>query len=161
MTDRLTQWLAILANLYGPYRAEAASVFKTYVPMLARDFTTDALTGSSAAHVARQCPSVPTYGKLCTALAEWWQDNRPRAVALPPPAPEPWAKDQLTEEARAAAIAHVKAKYAHEIQAFMNDTKPPPSKPGHLARPLLAASYAAAGMKGPAYLMPYLTENAE
>jgi hypothetical protein len=158
MSDRLTQWLAILANLYGPYRAEAAQVFKTYAPMLNRDFTPDAFTGSSAAHVARQCPSVPTYGKLCAALAEWWQDNRPRAVALPPPAPEPWAKDALTEETRAAAIAAVKAKYADQIEAFTADTKPPPSKPGHLARPILAASYQAAGMTVPAYLKPHLAD---
>jgi hypothetical protein len=155
MTDPLKQWLAVLANLYGPYRAEAAAAFNTYVPMLKRDFTHEAFTPQSAAHVARQCPSVPTYGKLCTALAEWWQDNRPQAPRLPAPAPatDP-ERDQwraMSEEARDAAIAAVKAKYGplQRYQPAPDATPPKPIKARPLKPEELAAARAAQGIRIP------------
>ena len=117
MSDRLTQWLAILANLYGPHRAEAAAAFKTYAPMLGREFPTDALTGSSALHVATECPSVPTFGKLSQALREWWKIHQPYVPRIAPPAqpldPEREEWRAMPPEAKAAAIAAIKAKYAN------------------------------------------------
>jgi hypothetical protein len=58
---------------------DAQAKAAAYVPMLAREFRTEAFTVASLAAVARACKFFPSFGELTTALSAWWEDNAPTA----------------------------------------------------------------------------------
>jgi hypothetical protein len=145
------QWCQSLGVLsaVSMSRQDAEMRLAAFVPMLLDRFPDEAFTTASLQHVAAHAvKGFPTYGELADWLSEWWRDNRPRPVAIAPPAPKPEPpREPLTPEAL-ARIHAVVVDLAYELRA------PPlvqvPLAPRHLNPTQLIEAYRNAGIAAPA-----------
>jgi hypothetical protein len=81
-TDRkpmpVAEWLTSLGVLCAGSmsREEAMARVAAYRTALASEFEPRAFCAASVRHVARASKFWPSFGEVCTALGEWWKDNR-------------------------------------------------------------------------------------
>jgi hypothetical protein len=91
-----------------------------YVPMLMERFPDGAFTTKSLEHVARRAmKGFPTYAELAAWLHEWWRDNGPVQLALPPPQPIR-QRDEPTDEEK----SHVTRIVAELVRDLRANTQP-------------------------------------
>ena len=128
----VTGWLNDLARLTAPQLAvdDLASLLPPLAAALASDFTADAaFCRESVLHVGRECRSgfFPPYGAVYAALGAWWKENRPRPVALPPPAVAPLEPpDEASRERAHRLVQEVTADLRRAADAKATAARPAP-----------------------------------
>jgi hypothetical protein len=136
--------LGILAAVSLP-REEAQMRLAAFVPMLLDRFPDAAFTPASLEHVAaRAVKGFPTYGELVAWLGEWWKDNRPAPVALPPPDIPPPRSPPTEDE-----IAYVRER----VQEIVANLRVVTLTAASVGRPLDPTP-----RPGPRYLSPRLLD---